>query len=179
MIAIALASEPGLLLADEPTTALDVTIQEEILRLLLSLRERLGMSIVLVTHDLGVVARLCEQVVVMYSGRIVESGPVAALFAEPRHPYTRGLLGSVPGGRPRATLAAIEGTAPSIAERPGGCAFHPRCQVARLRCRATVPLLEPVLPGHAAACLRQAELGIAELAAAGFAASTPAPGATP
>ena len=159
MIAIALASEPGLLLADEPTTALDVTVQEEILRLLLSLRDRLGMSIVLVTHDLGVVARLCEHVVVIYSGRIVESGPVAALFVEPRHPYTRGLLGSVPGGgRPRMMLTAIEGTTPAIADRPSGCAFHPRCQAARTRCTATVPPLEPVLPGRAVACLRQAEL---------------------
>ncbi len=160
MIAIALASEPGLLLADEPTTALDVTIQEEILRLLLSLRDRLGMSIVLVTHDLGVVARLCEQVVVMYSGRIIESGSVADLFAEPRHPYTRGLLASVPGGgRPRMMLTAIEGTTPAIADRPAGCAFHPRCVAAQRRCMTTVPLLEQVLPGHAVACLRQAELG--------------------
>ncbi len=166
MIAIALASEPGLLLADEPTTALDVTIQEEILRLLLSLRDRLGMSIVLVTHDLGVVARLCEHVVVMYSGRIVESGPVAALFAEPRHPYTRGLLGSVPGGgRPRMMLSAIEGTTPAIAHRPVGCAFHPRCQAAQARCTATVPPLEPVLPEHAVACLRQAELAVPPWAA--------------
>ncbi len=161
MIAIALASEPGLLLADEPTTALDVTIQEEILRLLLSLRDRLGMSIVLVTHDLGVVARLCERVVVMYSGRIVESGSVAALFAEPRHPYTRGLLGSVPGaGRPRTMLAAIEGTTPAIADRPGGCPFHPRCPAAQTRCMATVPRLEPALPGHTVACLRQDELAV-------------------
>ena len=159
MIAIALASEPGLLLADEPTTALDVTIQEEILRLLLSLRDRLGMSIVLVTHDLGVVARLCEQVVVMYSGRIIESGPVAELFAEPRHPYTRGLLASVPGGgRPRMMLTAIEGTTPAIADRPAGCAFHPRCFAAQDSCMITVPPLEQVMPGRAVACLRRAEL---------------------
>ncbi len=167
MIAIALASEPELLLADEPTTALDVTIQEEILRLLLSLRDRLGMSIVVVTHDLGVIARLCERVVVMYSGRIVESGPVAALFAQPRHPYTRGLLGSVPGaGSPRGMLSAIEGITPAIADRPAGCAFHPRCVAARPTCTASVPPLQPALPEHPAvaehtvACLRQAELAV-------------------
>ncbi|WP_428395852.1 ABC transporter ATP-binding protein [Lichenicoccus sp.] len=159
MIAIALASEPGLLLADEPTTALDVTIQEEILRLLLSLRDRLGMSIVLVTHDLGVIARLCERVVVMYSGRIVESGTVATLFAGPRHPYTRGLLASVPGGgSPRAMLSAIEGTTPAIADRPAGCAFHPRCAAAQPPCTASVPRLQPARPNHEVACLRQAEL---------------------
>ena len=159
MIAIALASEPGLLLADEPTTALDVTVQEEILRLLLSLRDRLGMSIVLVTHDLGVVARMCERVVVMYSGRIVESCSVATLFASPRHPYTRALLASVPGeAHPRTRLAAIEGTTPSIADRPAGCAFHPRCPAALPCCSGRVPPLEEQVPGHQAACLRQREL---------------------
>ena len=159
MIAIALASEPGLLLADEPTTALDVTVQEEILRLLLSLRDRLAMSIVLVTHDLGVVARLCERVVVMYAGRVVESGTVAALFAAPRHPYTRGLLASVPGGAPpRSRLTAIEGTTPSVADRPAGCAFHPRCPAAVADCAVIVPPLEEQVPGHQAACLRQRAL---------------------
>ncbi len=162
MIAIALASEPSLLLADEPTTALDVTIQEDILRLLLSLRNRLGMGIVLVTHDLGVVARLCERVVVMYSGRIVESGPVRDLFEDPRHPYTRGLLGaSRDRAAPRTLLTAIEGTTPAITDRPGGCAFHPRCPDAATRCAATIPALEQWRPGRTVACLRQAELSAA------------------
>ena len=162
MIAIALASEPALLLADEPTTALDVTVQEEILRLLVSLRDRLGMSIVVVTHDLGVIARTCERMLVMYSGRIVETGSVASIFADPRHPYTRGLLGAMPGrAAPRTMLTAIEGTTPAIAERPAGCAFHPRCPDAQTRCTETIPMLEPNQPGRAAACLRQAELAAA------------------
>ena len=159
MIAIALASEPALLLADEPTTALDVTVQDEILRLLVSLRDRLGMSIVLVTHDLGVIARICERMVVMYSGRIVETGPVDSVFERPRHPYTRGLLGSMPGrAAPRTMLTAIEGTTPAIADRPDGCAFHPRCPDARERCAARVPALEVWQSGRSAACVRQAEL---------------------
>ncbi len=160
MIAIALASRPALLLADEPTTALDVTVQEEILTLLLALRDRLGMSIVLVTHDLGVVARACDRAVVMYSGRIVEAGTVADLFGSPRHPYTRGLLGSVPGSvAPRTILRAIEGRAPSIHERPTGCAFHPRCPEARPHCAERLPVLEDWQAGRAAACHRASELG--------------------
>ncbi len=159
MIAIALASEPNLLLADEPTTALDVTVQEEILRLLASLRDRLAMSVVLVTHDLGVIARLCERVVVMYSGRIVETGPIRELFARPRHPYTQGLLGSMPGRTtPRTMLTAIEGTTPAIADRPQGCAFHPRCPQMRPRCAAAIPALEAWQAGRTVACVRQAEL---------------------
>ncbi len=160
MIAIALASTPALLLADEPTTALDVTVQEEILTLLLSLRDRLGMSIVLVTHDLGVVARACDRAAVMYSGRIVEHGTVVDLFRSPRHPYTRGLLGSAPGRvAPRTTLSAIEGRAPAIEDRPTGCAFHPRCPEARPRCAERMPLLEEGDAGRAAACHRVAEIG--------------------
>ena len=162
MIAIALASEPALLLADEPTTALDVTVQEEILRLLVSLRDRLGMSVVVVTHDLGVIARICERMLVMYSGRIVEAGPVDAIFGDPRHPYTRSLLGSMPGSTPpRTMLKAIEGTTPAIADRPAGCAFHTRCPVAQTRCTERIPALEPNGPLRAAACLRQAELAAA------------------
>jgi len=165
MIAIALAGEPRLLLADEPTTALDVTIQDQILRLILGLRDRFGMSVVLVTHDLGVVAQTCERVAVMYAGRIVESGPVAALFARPRHPYTRGLLGSVPrGGTERRPLLSIEGTPPSLADMPTGCAFHPRCTFRTELCRRERPPLEPVAPGRLAACWHHESVAAADAA---------------
>ena len=171
MIAIALAGEPRLLLADEPTTALDVTIQDQILRLLLSLRDRLGMGVVLVTHDLGVVAQVCDRVAVMYAGRIVESGPVAAVFAEPHHAYTRGLLGSVPrGGAERQPLLSIEGTPPSLAHMPPGCAFHPRCSFATEVCRRDRPELAPVGLGRLAACWHAEAVARAGGATAGAAA---------
>src|SRR4051812_31191458 len=125
MIAIALASSPKLLLADEPTTALDVTIQDQILKLILDLRDRFSMSVLLVTHDLGVIAATCDRMAVMYAGRIVDPAPVAATFAEPHHPYTRGLLGSVPRiGLERTPLPSIEGTPPSLIALPAGCAFQ-------------------------------------------------------
>jgi peptide/nickel transport system ATP-binding protein len=153
MIAIALASEPKLLLADEPTTALDVTIQDQILKLLLDLRERLGMSVVLVTHDLGVVAQTCDRVAIMYAGRIIETSPVVDLFAEPRHAYTLGLLGSVPrGDERRQVLRSIEGTPPALTAIPSGCAFHPRCVFATDICRAEKPELTDVGPGRTVAC---------------------------
>ena len=153
MIAIALAGEPKLLLADEPTTALDVTIQDQILRLILSLRDRFGMGVLLVTHDLGVVAQTCDRVAVMYAGRIVEIGDVAALFARPHHAYTFGLLGSVPrGGSERQPLFSIEGTPPSLGAMPAGCAFHPRCGFATDLCRAERPPLQAVGPDRLAAC---------------------------
>ena len=153
MIAIALAGEPKLLLADEPTTALDVTIQDQILRLILSLRDRLGMGVILVTHDLGVVAQTCDRVAVMYAGRIVEMGRVASLFGRPYHAYTRGLLGSVPrGGAERQPLFSIEGTPPSLQDMPTGCAFHPRCGFATDLCRAERPPLQTVEPDRFAAC---------------------------
>ena len=153
MIAIALASNPKLLLADEPTTALDVTIQDQILKLILDLRDELAMSVVLVTHDLGVVAATCDRMAVMYAGRIVESGPVAQVFGQPNHAYTRGLLGSVPrGGTERSQLLSIEGTPPGLTNRPSGCAFHPRCDFATDQCRESSPELQAMAPGHAAAC---------------------------
>jgi peptide/nickel transport system ATP-binding protein/oligopeptide transport system ATP-binding protein len=140
MIAISLASNPKLLLADEPTTALDVTIQDQILRLILDLKNQLGMSVVFVTHDLGVVASICDRMAVMYAGRIVETGPVGAVLADPHHAYTRGLLGSVPhAGAERTMLLSIEGTPPSLAAIPSGCAFNPRCTLATDICRQTVP----------------------------------------
>jgi peptide/nickel transport system ATP-binding protein len=128
MIAIALACEPDLLIADEPTTALDVTIQAQILDLLAELRGRLGMAVILITHDLGVVAEVCDRVVVMYAGRVVEQGSVAQIFTDPRHPYTEGLLRAVPRlGRKQDKLAVIPGTVPSPAAWPIGCRFHTRC----------------------------------------------------
>jgi peptide/nickel transport system ATP-binding protein/oligopeptide transport system ATP-binding protein len=145
MIAIALACSPKLLLADEPTTALDVTIQDQILKLLLDLRDRLSMSVVLVTHDLGVVAATCDRMAVMYAGRIVETGAVTEVFAQPRHPYTRGLLGSVPrSGTSRTMLQSIEGMPPSLTNLPSGCSFHPRCSFATEICLKERPPLEPV-----------------------------------
>jgi peptide/nickel transport system ATP-binding protein len=157
MIAMALACEPRLLIADEPTTALDVTIQAQILELMRELKERTGAAIMLITHDLGVVAEMAERVVVMYAGRKVEEAPVAQLFARPRHPYTRGLLDSIPklsGGRgaPALRLSEIAGTVPSLAEPIIGCAFAPRCAYATGRCRAEYPPLEEKLPGHSVAC---------------------------
>jgi peptide/nickel transport system ATP-binding protein len=128
MIAMALSCEPALLIADEPTTALDVTIQAQILELIADLRQRLGMAIVLITHDLGVVAEVCDRVAVMYAGEIVEEGPVSELFANPRHPYTEGLLRAIPRlGERAARLAVIPGTVPSATAWPVGCRFHTRC----------------------------------------------------
>jgi oligopeptide/dipeptide ABC transporter ATP-binding protein len=146
MIAMALLCEPKVLLADEPTTALDVTIQAQILDLMRRLQQRHGTAILLVTHDLGVVAGMADRVHVMYAGRLVETAPTAALFAAPRHPYTVGLLGSVPRitGDPRARLAAIPGQPPDLAALPAGCAFRERCALAVLRCATVVPPLEPL-----------------------------------
>jgi peptide/nickel transport system ATP-binding protein/oligopeptide transport system ATP-binding protein len=153
MIAISLASSPKLLLADEPTTALDVTIQDQILKLLLELKRELGMAVVFVTHDLGVVAATCERMAVMYAGRIIENGPVATIFHQPRHAYTRGLLGSVPrGGASRTMLLSIEGTPPSLTAIPPGCAFNPRCSFATDVCREHRPTLDEVTLGRLAAC---------------------------
>ena len=127
LIALALACNPEVLIADEPTTALDVTIQAQILELLRALQERLGLSLLLITHDLGVVAEMADRVAVMYAGRIVEEAPVADLFTAPKHPYTRGLLGSIPGGAPGTPLTAIPGTVPAPGSLPPGCSFAPRC----------------------------------------------------
>ncbi|MCC0071048.1 MAG: ABC transporter ATP-binding protein [Rhodobacteraceae bacterium] len=156
MIAIALAGNPTLLLADEPTTALDVTIQDQILKLILDLRDELSMSVVLVTHDLGVVAATCDRIAVMYAGRIVETGTVRDVFAQPAHAYTRGLLGSVPhAGTERSMLLSIEGTPPPLDRIPAGCAFNPRCDFATGPCRARVPVLEDLAPGRSVACFNR------------------------
>ena len=154
MIAIALACNPRLLIADEATTALDVTVQAQILDLLRRLRERLGLAVLLITHDLGVVAELVERVYVMYAGRIVETSSTAALFTNPAHPYTRGLLASIPSlDTRRARLPAIEGTVPMPGRMPSGCRFAPRCSQRLDACVATDPPLAPRGPRHAAACL--------------------------
>jgi peptide/nickel transport system ATP-binding protein len=155
MIAMALACRPKLLIADEPTTALDVTIQAQILDLMRALREETGTAIILITHDLGVVAELADEVAVMYAGRIVERASVARLFADPQHPYTVGLLGSIPRldlDQPR--LPAIEGLVPNPLEPIAGCRFHPRCPFAIDRCRREVPPLAAVEPEHSSACWR-------------------------
>ncbi len=153
MIAMALACQPKLLIADEPTTALDVTVQAQILDLLRRLRDETGTAVVLITHDLGVIAELADEVAVMYAGRVVERAPVARLFAEPQHPYTIGLLGSVPRlDAVSQRLAVIEGTVPSPLSAPAGCRFHPRCPFAVARCRAEAPPLAELAPGHEAAC---------------------------
>jgi len=128
MIAIALACEPRMLLCDEPTTALDVTIQAQILELLRELQARMGLGLLLITHDLGVVAEMGNRVAVMYAGRIVEHAPIRPLFAEPKHPYTRGLLASIPGAAPGTRLNAIPGTVPPLGQLPPGCSFITRCQ---------------------------------------------------
>jgi peptide/nickel transport system ATP-binding protein len=154
MIAIALASQPRLLLADEPTTALDVTIQDQILKLLLELRDRLGMSVIFVTHDLGVVAQTCDRVAVMYAGRIMEVGPVIEVFRNPRHAYTLGLLGSIPGGGAlRQPLRSIDGVPPSLVDLPPGCPFAPRCAFVTDACRPHRPDLVRVAPDHISACV--------------------------
>jgi peptide/nickel transport system ATP-binding protein len=157
MIAIALACSPKLLIADEPTTALDVTIQAQILDLMRDLKARVGAAIMLITHDLGVVAEVADQVVVMYAGRKVEEAPVRQLFANPRHPYTRGLLGAVPklGSSLTGTttrLAEIPGLVPSLKQRIVGCVFAGRCPHTTDLCRAVAPGLEEKSPGHIAAC---------------------------
>jgi peptide/nickel transport system ATP-binding protein len=158
MIAMALACGPKLLIADEPTTALDVTIQAQILELMRDLARETGASIILITHDLGVVAEMAQRVVVMYAGRKVEEAPVEALFARPRHPYTRGLLGSMPHlgdsvrGEDRKRLVEIPGMVPSLKDEQPGCLFAPRCPNAIARCSHEAPPLSAHGPGHWAAC---------------------------
>ena len=152
LIAMALACKPALVIADEPTTALDVTIQAEILDLLRDMKSAFGLSLLLVSHDLGVIAEIADRVAVMYAGRIVEQGPVRAVLRTPGHPYTKGLLGSMPGG-PRGTrLRAIGGTVPFLGAVPGGCAFHPRCPERFAPCDSVVPGGHAVGEGHDAWC---------------------------
>jgi peptide/nickel transport system ATP-binding protein/oligopeptide transport system ATP-binding protein len=153
MIAMALACQPALVIADEPTTALDVTIQAQILDLLQDLQDRLGMAVLIITHDLGVIAEVADKVLVMYAGKIVESASAPDLFADPQHPYTIGLLGSIPRlDAVRDRLATIEGSVPSPDRQPRGCRFSPRCPFADRRCREEPPPLRDIAPDHRVAC---------------------------
>jgi oligopeptide/dipeptide ABC transporter ATP-binding protein len=165
MIAMALSCNPKVLIADEPTTALDVTIQAQILDLMRELRDTLGTAIILITHDMGVVAENADRVVVMYAGRKVEEAPVDDLFERPAHPYTRGLLGSIPSldligrvPRGRSRLNEIKGMVPSLFNLPKGCSFAPRCALATEHCHAVPPKLELHRTGHWVACWRAGEV---------------------
>jgi peptide/nickel transport system ATP-binding protein len=160
MIALALSCHPRILIADEPTTALDVTTQAQILDLLMALQQREGMAIILITHNLGVIAEMCDQVAVMYLGRVVEQGPVDAIFHNPKHPYTRALLRSMPSikARVRSRLPVIEGSIPHPYNRPSGCPFHPRCpDFMPGRCDKEEPVKRPVGTAQEAACLLYGE----------------------
>jgi oligopeptide/dipeptide ABC transporter ATP-binding protein len=164
MIAMALACSPSLLIADEPTTALDVTIQAQILDLMEELQDRLGMAIIFITHDLGVVAQMAQRVVVMYAGQIVETGPVEEIFERPRMPYTAGLIASIPrlgSGEEGQRLRTIPGNVPSLSERPAGCRFSTRCGHVQPECREASPPLESVSEGHEIRCRRWSELDLA------------------
>jgi len=152
MIAIALACRPALLIADEPTTALDVTIQAEILDLLREMKDAFDLSLLLITHDFGIVAQTADRVAVMYAGRIVETAPVSSIFLEPKHPYTRGLLGSIPGGAPGAKLTAVEGVVPPLGALPPGCAFAPRCPDRLDRCSLQPPPTYELRPLESVGC---------------------------
>jgi len=166
MIAMALACNPKVLIADEPTSALDVTIQAQILELMASLRHKLGTAMILITHDLGVVAETADRVIVMYAGRKVEEATVEELFAQPLHPYTRGLMRSIPrlalmrhGTASAGRLQEIPGTVPALSALPAGCAFAPRCAFASDICRREYPLYEEKRAGHRAACWHSDRLG--------------------
>jgi len=152
MIALSLAADPSLLIADEPTTALDVTVQAEVLDLLRELRRTFGLSLLLITHDLGVVAEMADRIAVMYCGRIVEHATVAEIFGAPAHPYTRGLLASIPGGKSGDRLKAIPGVVPPLGQSGPGCAFAPRCADRFAPCDASAPTLTNLGPGHDVRC---------------------------
>jgi oligopeptide/dipeptide ABC transporter ATP-binding protein len=162
MIAMALACRPRLVIADEPTTALDVTVQAQVLELIRRLQREMGMAVLFITHDLGVVAQMADRVAVMYAGRIVEEAGVRELFAAPRHPYTAGLLRSMPnpaGAAPGAMVKPIPGSMPNLRRVPAGCAFHPRCPDADpARCLAALPALEGAGANRTVRCVRWAEL---------------------
>jgi len=152
MIAISLAAKPKLLLADEPTTALDVTIQDQIIKLINGLKKELKMSVILVTHDLAVIAQMCDRVAVMYAGKIVEMSDIKSIFSKPRHPYTYALMNALPSKNKRKKLEPIEGTPPNLACLPNGCSFAPRCKIAEKICLEKEPELYELEPGHVIRC---------------------------
>jgi oligopeptide/dipeptide ABC transporter ATP-binding protein len=152
MIGMGVACTPSLLIADEPTTALDVTIQAQVLSLIRRLARELGMAVLLVSHDLGIVSQMCHRVIVMYAGRIVEEAPIATVFRAPAHPYTKALIACLPGLDDGGRLGAIPGVMPGLKALPRGCRFHPRCNVAELRCAVEEPVLRPASDGQIAAC---------------------------
>jgi oligopeptide/dipeptide ABC transporter ATP-binding protein len=152
MIGMAMSCVPSLLLADEPTTALDVTIQAQVLALIRRLAREMGVAVLLVSHDLGIISQMCHRVLVMYGGRIVEEASVATLFSAPAHPYTRGLMACLPRGDGEARLEAIPGSMPGLRAMPSGCRFHPRCPLAEPRCAVEEPMSRPAGPLHMAAC---------------------------
>ena len=169
MIAMALLCQPALLIADEPTTALDVTIQAQVLALMRSLRDETGTAIILITHDLGVVAQMADRVAVMYAGQVVEQAPVKELFAQPQHPYTVGLLGAIPAiAAPRARLSAISGMVPAATAMPAGCRFAERCPFAQAECRADPVELVELSAGHWSRCRRAPLEALAESLAPDF-----------
>jgi oligopeptide/dipeptide ABC transporter ATP-binding protein len=152
MIGMGISCVPSLLIADEPTTALDVTIQAQVLALIRRLAREMGVSVLLVSHDLGIISQMCHRVLVMYAGRVVEEAPVATLFRSPTHPYTRGLIECLPRLDGNGRLGAIGGMMPGLRALPPGCRFHPRCPIAEPRCSAEAPALRPLAPGRAVAC---------------------------
>jgi oligopeptide/dipeptide ABC transporter ATP-binding protein len=152
MIGMGISCTPSLLIADEPTTALDVTIQAQVLALIRQLARELGVAVLLVSHDLGIISQMCHRVLVMYAGRVVEEAPVAGLFRTPAHPYTRGLIECLPRLDRDGRLGAIRGMMPGLRALPSGCRFHPRCPIAEPRCSAESPALRSLAAGRAAAC---------------------------
>jgi oligopeptide/dipeptide ABC transporter ATP-binding protein len=160
-IARALASQPNLLLADEPTTNLDVTIQAQILELMKNLRKKLGMSMILITHDMGVVADIADRITVLYAGRVCETADTKTIFYNPKHPYTMALLTAVPSlALKTEKLTVIPGSIPNLIEPPSGCRFHPRCEFAQQGCKEKIPDLVEIEPGHKVACLRASEIDL-------------------
>jgi len=164
MIAMALSCKPDILIADEPTTALDVTTQNQILELMRELQKDINMSIIFITHDLGVIAEMCSRVIVMYAGRIIEQAPVNELFKQPRHPYTKGLLNSIPKLETiaKSELEIIEGLVPSLSDLPGGCRFRTRCDFEKEKCSQIDPEQEFIEndSAHSVACIRWRELSL-------------------
>jgi len=160
-VARALACKPNLLLADEPTTNLDVTIQAQILQLMKNLKDKLGMSMILITHDMGIVAGVADRITVLYAGRVCESADTKTIFYKPRHPYTNALLTAVPSlALRKEKLAVIKGAIPNLIEPPSGCRFHPRCEYAKAICSEKIPSLEEIEPEHNVACHRAKEISL-------------------